>query len=823
MLRLKSVVHRLFRTVIPDGWRHLSQTLTNDRGTTHQESSELRAFGEFPKGFLWGVGTSAYQVEGGIEGNDWHVFTTSPSIKNRIRKLSRLVGAEVKLEPAGDGVRHQDLNVLRQDLDRLQALGINAFRFSIEWSRLQPCPPESTVLTDEDFDATALAYYDAVINEIVDRGLEPIVTLYHLSLPQWVSTPPQANSVLQYAGLPLANADEEFMKSLRGWENEETIQAYLRFIDFVVRKYTDRVQFWITQNETVGSVIGLGYIAGVWPPGFNLAAKRAKRAYFNLIKAHILAYERIKKLAPFAQVGVAHAMLFTKTAESRTGSNTLVLAFIGGVIGFVAGGWINASLATIVGATSCVLVGGALLAYLKQAAMHQFQYFYNEHFLNALINGQLDTSIHFRSRKRSIISGKEFQRFVGGDSTTTPWKAKLDFVGVNYYRAVYVYFHAFLAIRIGFMGGAFDNNLHGKKQPHGLLNDLGWEVCPEGMYRHLALLQERYGLPVLVTENGIPETTDRNRAAFIVAHLQQILRAIQEIEGLIILGYCYWTMLDNWELHEGYRPEGRFGLFTVDRSQSEQPRRLTEGGIALQYVITENTVSNALLRFGSVCETGQGVLAPTMSSGAIWEGHTDDGLALRLYLSHVGKDCVLGMVNYIDSGLWVVLEDFVWDKNTRKVEFTHEYWGSTNPNARWTYHATMQNKAIQGTVIHGNHAGSWQAERLDVHGLWRRCGDNIEVPWMNLCHFSRFGIQWNGKFYCPENPSRWVSLDQVRCVGDAIFCSGSFEESGRKTTFQLVGLVSDGTITGTFTIETPKGSTVSYPWQAQRLDDNLPF
>ena len=89
---------------------------------------------------LFGMATAAAQNEGGIDTNDWEVFTRDAEIGRRVVALLRLGRQPLprQLEPAGEAVRHGDLEVLKADLDRAQMLGANAFRFSIEWARLEP-------------------------------------------------------------------------------------------------------------------------------------------------------------------------------------------------------------------------------------------------------------------------------------------------------------------------------------------------------------------------------------------------------------------------------------------------------------------------------------------------------------------------------------------------------------------------------------------------------------------------------------------------------------------------------------------------------------
>jgi hypothetical protein len=101
----------------------------------------------FPPGFLFGVATAAMQNEGGITNNDWHAFATDPVIKKWVKIITGKEGGHAAdLIPPGEAVRHGDLSVLGADLDRAASLGVNAYRFSVEWSRLVP-PRSGTAAT----------------------------------------------------------------------------------------------------------------------------------------------------------------------------------------------------------------------------------------------------------------------------------------------------------------------------------------------------------------------------------------------------------------------------------------------------------------------------------------------------------------------------------------------------------------------------------------------------------------------------------------------------------------------------------------------------
>ena len=89
------------------------------------------------------------------------------------------------------------------------------------------------------------------------------------------------------------SSDDPYWKSLRGWENCKTVSVFIKFVEKVVQELKDKVDFWITLGEPVASIVGLGYISGIWSPGFFLDGDRAKRALHNLIEAHVKAYNII--------------------------------------------------------------------------------------------------------------------------------------------------------------------------------------------------------------------------------------------------------------------------------------------------------------------------------------------------------------------------------------------------------------------------------------------------------------------------------------------------------------------------------------------------
>ncbi len=165
-------------------------------------------------------------------------------------------------------------------------------------------------------------------------------------------------------------------------------------------------------------------------------------------------------------------------------------------------------------------------------------------------------------------------------------KQKTDFIGLNYYRRVHVRQSLILSMsNAKFIGGAPISDLSKRRDFHGKLNDLGWEIYPEGLYQIMTSLK-KFGKPIFITENGIADKSDSLRAQFIKDHVEQIRRCIDE--NLDVIGYLHWSLMDNYEWHEGYKTEGKFGLFFIDRNTQALPRVMTKGAEVLKTVVRDS-------------------------------------------------------------------------------------------------------------------------------------------------------------------------------------------------------------------------------------------
>ena len=711
----------------------------------------------FPPGFLWGVATAGYQVEGSTAGNDWDFFTSSAEIASRVRKNTQQVGLDVRLTPPGRAVDHLNPAVLARDLDAAAALGINAYRFSIEWARLEPRDTGTAPMTSADVNEVAWRYYSGVVDAIRARGMQPILTLNHMTLPLWVLKPPERTSIL---GETMTDAG--FDSSLRGWENPEVVDRFVRLVEYVVPRFKDRVDWWLTINEPVGTMVGVGYLGGVFPPGFTLDGSRAKRAYFNLLRAHCRAYDAIKRLDDVdadgdgqpSRVGFAHAMLLARPASGSVAPD----------------------------------------------AWRQFDYFYNWHMLDVVLTGQIDTRIAWLPADREVRTGDDAADWLGIERG--PWHPRADFVGLNYYRSVAVWWESLIELRANFSGGAFDNELHDSSAPHGLVNDLGWEINPDGIRFFIDEIHRRYGTRVLVTENGLPETVDRNRAPALIGHLRGVLDAIDD--GATVDGYVHWTLLDNYEWQEGYRPEAHFGLFTVDRSMG-RARYLTEGGLVYSRVIAQNGLAGLEDSVGSINLGGTVVRPPTRGGGLVYAGLVPVPLgSLVLHLAAGGTGQILGLLQYPGRQRWVALHDVNWTGGDSILRFRHDRQAEV-PARRFELKATPGK--LTGTCVDENTAVSIAVDlpRLSLAGVW--------ASGQVFLGFSRIGWDqpWNFRILTPGNPM-WQPGPGVRFDPDSGTVSPDVPHLGLSAT------VKGDSLTGNIEV-----AGLTLPVTAQRAPSALPF
>ena len=422
---------------------------------------------QFPQDFLWGAASSAYQIEGYPQEDGggisiWDTFTHIPG--------------KIAYGDTGD-IACDSYHRYEEDIALLKELGVQAYRFSTSWARIDPNG-------DGNWNVAGLAYYDKVVNTCLANGIVPYLTLYHWELPQ-------------------AAEDRG------GWQSEETAHAFARYAGMMADHFKNRVRHYFTLNEPQCTT-SLGYAQGIHAPGRKLDLGSQFRVHVNQMIAHGLAQRAIKAADPNAIVGIASTGNLCYP-ETETPEN------------------IDAARAATF------------------AASDDSWIFTHHWLLDPICLGKFpDCAGTAREPLVKAVTPEHLEII-----HTVP-----DILGYNIYNG-----HA---VRAG--DGGFE---YVPKYPGFPRTALKWPVTPEVMDWGVRFLQERYGLPGYITENGLScndriyldgKVHDPDRIDFLSRYLTCLSQAIDS--GADIRGYFHWALTDNLEWHSGYGD--RFGLVYVD-------------------------------------------------------------------------------------------------------------------------------------------------------------------------------------------------------------------------------------------------------------------
>jgi beta-glucosidase len=416
--------------------------------------------------FLWGAATSSHQIDGQNRFNDWWAWEQKGAVDGGVRS----------------GLATDHLTRFREDLKLAREMGLTSYRFSFEWSRLEA--KEGT------WDSSAFDWYRELLRECELNGLTPMATLHHFTNPTWLA-------------------------ERGGFTNDNAPHLFARYVAKVAEAFGRVIPLWCTVNEPIVLAVG-SHLGRFMPPGdFNPTA--ASRMCRNLLKAHVLAYDLLRRecatrTGPWRarplEVGFAHNMLDFHPERP----------------------WHP----------------------LELSVTRGLSYFYNEAWL-AAVNGE-----------RQWLGVPGVMPFAD-QLLEARNRRTFDFIGVNYYTKCYVRWGP----RVLSEGSSADLPLgltFAKRSEEA--TDLDWAIHPSGL-RRVLMKTKRFNAPIYITENGLADQEDQRRGKFLLAHLHEVARA--RAEGFDIKGYYHWSLLDNFEWIKGYWP--RFGLTEVNYDTLERTPR----------------------------------------------------------------------------------------------------------------------------------------------------------------------------------------------------------------------------------------------------------
>lgn len=254
----------------------------------------------FPKDFFWGASTASHQVEGQTDNNQWshwEVKNAQLLAINAQEKLKNLANYAQIISEASDpnnyisgkGIDH--FHLYKDDFDLLKKLNMNSYRFSIEWSRIEP--------KEGHWDQVAIDHYKQYLLEMKNRHIEPFLTLWHWSIPQWFA-------------------------SKGGFRKKANIKYFNRYASKVADEFGENLTYIIILNEP-NVYSAFSYFAGEWPPQ-EKSLWLTLRVYYNLTLAHKTVYRNLKKSQANFQIGIA-AQLTNSRPASHNPLEKVILRF----------------------------------------------------------------------------------------------------------------------------------------------------------------------------------------------------------------------------------------------------------------------------------------------------------------------------------------------------------------------------------------------------------------------------------------------------------------------------------------------------------------
>ncbi|XP_024996270.1 beta-glucosidase 24-like [Cynara cardunculus var. scolymus] len=465
----------------------------------------------FPSNFLFGVATSAHQVEGA-----WNVDGKGLSIWDcfALRNPDKISGG------ANACVTVDSYSRMKEDVQLLKKMGVNSYRFSISWPRILPGGKISMGKNQE-----GINYYNKLIDELLANGIEPFATIFHWDLPNAL--------------------EEEYM----GFLSSKVVADFVDYADICFWEFGDRVKNWLTVNEPHMFTYN-GYVTGTFAPGRGANCKDSDvetepyTVAYNLLNCHAAAYRKYEKDYKSFQkgkVGITLDLSFCKPFRGPSNDEDVKAVQYAYDFG---NGWFLEP-----------LVKGKWPENMQKFATTPTANYPKGRTLPEFSDDQLT----------KLIDSYDFLGINYYTAFYIQYQAPSVDIPPGYTRDG----------RFKASGNDSNGDPIGKQAYVDPTNPmLSWVyLCPDELTELLYLVKNTYNVskPIIITENGSPEMLDTGktyqevrddtyRMEYIKKHLIAIRTAIRN--KVNVTGYYAWSFMDSFEWSSGYKD--RFGLIYVD-------------------------------------------------------------------------------------------------------------------------------------------------------------------------------------------------------------------------------------------------------------------
>jgi beta-glucosidase len=444
----------------------------------------------FPENFTWGASTASYQIEGAA-------FEDSKGLS--VWDMMSRWNGKIWMGNTGD-ISCDHYHRYKEDVKLMGNIGLKGYRFSISWPRVIP---EGI----GKINSKGLEFYDKLVDELLENKIEPWITLFHWDFPYKL-----------------------FLKG--GWLNRDSSDWFAEYTSVIVNKLSDRVTYWMTQNEPQ-CYLGLGHQDGMHAPGLKMDFPEILLICHNSLLAHGKAVQAIRSQSKKKSIIGAAPVGVTKIPATND-RRDIDLA---------------RSLMFSINEKSC---------------------WNNTWFADPMIFGKYPED-------GLKLFEKELPEIKDGDLKTI--NQPLDFYGTNVYFSDVIKYDAEKGYKV--VEGEFGETR----------TTMDWPITPESLYWGPKFLYERYKLPIVITENGMAnidwinldgKVHDPQRIDYIHRYLKEYKRAIDD--GVKSLGYFVWSIIDNFEWAFGFKQ--KFGLIYVD--MKTQKRILKDSAYWYKEIIKTN-------------------------------------------------------------------------------------------------------------------------------------------------------------------------------------------------------------------------------------------